>query len=59
MFIMQLKYHLFFPSFFKKFFIWILVQIVFEHQKNEHKRAPKKKDGLKEAQDLSLAPYDR
>ena len=47
---MQLKYHLFFFLFLKKKFIWVLVQIGFEP--NEHK----KKDGLKEAQDLSLAP---
>ena len=50
MFIRQLKYHLFFfPLFLKK----ILVRIGFEP--NERK----KKDGLKEAQNLSLAPYDR
>ena len=41
----------FFFLFFKKNFIW--VRIGFEP--NEHK----KKDGLKEAQDLSLEPYDR
>ena len=54
MFIRQLKYHLFFfPLFLKKNFIWVLVRIGFEP--NEHQ----KKDGLKEAQDLLLAPYDR
>jgi hypothetical protein len=54
MFIRQLKYHLFFfSSFFKKFFIRVLVRIGFEP--NERK----KKDGLKEAQELSLVPYDR
>ena len=49
MFIRQIKYQLFFSSFFRKIFIWVLVRIGFEQ----------KKDGLKEAQDLSLAPYDR
>ena len=44
---MQLKYHLFlFPLFLEKFFGF---------EPNEQK----KKDCLKEAQDLSLAPYDR
>ena len=50
----QLKYHpIFFLFFLEKIFIWVLVRIGFEP--NEHQ----KKDGLKEAQDLSLAPYDR
>ena len=53
MLIRKYKYHIFFSSFFFKFFTWVLVKIGFEP--NEHK----KKDGLKEAQDLSLAPFDR
>ena len=52
MFIRQLEYHLFFCSLLKKNFIWVLVRIDFEP--NEHK----KKYELKEAQDLSLAPYN-
>ena len=54
MFIRQLKYHLFFPQFLEKIFIWVLVRIGFEP--NEHK---KKRRTIKEAHNLSLAPYDR
>ena len=52
MFIRQLKYRLFFSLF---FFNFILILVLIGFEPNEHK----KKDGLKEAQDLSLAPYDR
>ena len=53
MFIKQLKYHLFFSLFFYKNFY-----ISFSPNWFRAKRA-QKKDGLKVAQDSSLAPYDR